>query len=316
MSEFLQYLTSGLALGAIYGLVALRFVVIYRASQVFNFAHGELLTLGAVLMVWLNAPPMLDGDALALGGATVDGLGLPWAVSVLGAMVVTGLVGALIEKIALRPLVGRPVFVPIIVTLFVGAVLRVLIMLIFGNDSMPILTPWDSMGATEWFGAVLDYNSMGAIGAGILAFGLFGVVIRYTRLGVAMRATSSDQETALGLGIPVGKILGVTWFMAGAFAGLAGIFLGIRDYSVDMNLGFIALRAFPAVIVGGLDSALGAIVAGLLLGVLEVMTAGYVNAALGPLGKNFHTVFPYLVMIVFLVVRPYGLFGTTKVERL
>ncbi|MEC9466089.1 MAG: branched-chain amino acid ABC transporter permease [Myxococcota bacterium] len=316
MNEFLQYLTSGLALGAIYGLVALGFVVIYRASQVFNFAHGELLTLGAVLMVWLNAPPRLDGDVLALGGATVDGLGLPWAVSVLGAMVVTGLVGALIEKVALRPLVGRPVFVPIIVTLFVGAVLRVFVMLIFGNDSMPILTPWDSMGATEWFGAVLDYNSMGAIVAGVAAFGLFGAVIRYTRLGVAMRATSSDQETALGLGIPVGKILGVTWFMAGAFAALAGIFLGIRDYSVDMNLGFIALRAFPAVIVGGLDSALGAVVAGLLLGVLEVLTAGYVNAALGPLGKNFHTVLPYLVMIVFLVVRPYGLFGTTKVERL
>ena len=130
-----------------------------------------------------------------------------------------------------------------------------------------------------------------------------------------MRATSSNQETALGLGIPVGKVLGVTWFLAGTMAALAGIFLGIRDYSVDMNLGFIAMRAFPAVIVGGLDSALGAVVAGLLLGTLEVLTAGYVNSMLGPFGKNFHTVLPYLVMILFLMVRPYGLFGTKKVER-
>ena len=162
---------------------------------------------------------------------------------------------------------------------------------------------------------MLDYNSMGAIIAGVIAFGGFGILIRYTRIGVAMRATASDQETSLGLGIPVGKILALTWFIAGAFAALAGVFLGVRDYSVDMNLGFIALRAFPAVIVGGLDSAMGAVIAGLLLGVLEVMTAAYVNASLGAMGKNLHTVFPYLVMIAFLVVRPYGLFGTTNVER-
>lgn len=314
MAEFTQYLTSGLALGAIYGLVALGFVVIYRASQVFNFAHGELLTFGAVMMVYLSAPPSND-VGLGLGAPTVSGLGLPWGLALILSMVMTGLIAMAIERISLRPLVGRPVFVPIIVTLFVGAILRTIVMLIFGNDSMPIRTPWDSMGAYQLGTTMLDYNSMGAIVAGVLAFGGFGLLIRYTRLGVAMRATASDQETSLALGIPVGRILGLTWFIAGAFAALAGIFLGIRDYSVDMNLGFIALRAFPAVIVGGLDSAVGAVVAGLLLGVLEVMTAAYVNAALGPMGKNLHTVFPYLVMIVFLVVRPYGLFGTTKVER-
>ena len=99
-------------------------------------------------------------------------------------------------------------------------------------------------------------------------------------------------------------------------AALGGVFLGVRDYSVDMNLGFVALRAFPAVILGGLDSALGAVLAGLLLGVLEVFTAGYVNAVLGPMGKNFHTVLPYLVMIAVLIFRPYGMFGTPTVERL
>ncbi len=314
MAEFTQYLTSGLALGAIYGLVALGFVVIYRASQVFNFAHGELLTFGAVVMVYLSAPAVSDvGEGL--GAPTVSGLGLPWGIALLLSMILTGLIAMGIERIGLRPLVGRPVFVPIIVTLFVGAVLRTIVMLVFGNDAMPLLTPWDSMGAFHLGSTILDYNSVGSIVAGAIAFTGFGILIRYTRLGVAMRATASDQETSLGLGIPVGKILGLTWFIAGAFAALAGIFLGVRDYSVDMNLGFIALRAFPAVIVGGLDSAKGAVVAGLLLGVLEVMTAAYVNASLGAMGKNLHTVFPYLVMIAFLVVRPYGLFGTTKVER-
>jgi len=315
VAELTQYIVSGLALGAIYGLVALGFVVIYRASQVFNFAHGELLTFGAVLMVWLSSEPLAPGAELALGSVSFGGIGLPWGLSLIIAMSATGLLAVAIERIALRPLVGRPVFVPIIVTLFVGFILRTVVMLVWGNDSMPIITPWDSMGAVTFAGAMLDYNSIGALVAGLLSFAGFGLLIRYTRLGIAMRAICSDQETSLALGIPVGKILGVTWFIAGALAALSGIFLGVRDYAVDMNLGFIALRAFPAVIVGGLDSVLGAILAGFLLGLLEVLTAAYVNTHLGMMGKNFHTVLPYLIMILFLVVRPYGFFGTAKVER-
>ena len=172
------------------------------------------------------------------------------------------------------------------------------------------------MGSFELAGAMLDYNSLAAIAAAAVLFVSFGLMIRFTRLGILMRAISSDQETSLALGIPVGRILGLTWFIAGAFAAVSGIFLGVRDYSVDLNLGFIALRAFPAVIVGGLDSALGAVIAALILGVLEVLTAGYVNAELGAFGKNFHMVLPYVVMIFFLVFKPYGLFGTKKVERL
>jgi branched-chain amino acid transport system permease protein len=314
MNEFFQYLVSGLALGAIYGLVALGFVVIYRASEVFNFAHGELLTAGAVFMVFLSSPPA-TGDGLSLGASPIDGLGLSWWVALPLTLIVVGGVAAAIERIALRPLVGRPVFVPIIITLFIGFLLRTCVMLIFGNDALPVTTPWDAMGSVDLFGATLDYNAMAAIAAGVVAFVLFGLLLKFTSLGVAMRATASDQETAMALGIPVGKILGATWFVAGAFAALAGIFLGVRDYSVDMNLGFVALRAFPAVILGGLDSAKGAVWAGLLLGVLEVMTAGYVNALLGPMGKNLHTVLPYLVMVLVLVIRPYGLFGTHKVAR-
>ena len=129
------------------------------------------------------------------------------------------------------------------------------------------------------------------------------------------RATSSDQEAALCLGIPVGRIFGLTWFIAGAFAALAGVFLGMFPRTVDTNLGLIALKAFPVVIVGGLDSALGVVAAGAILGVVEVMTQGYVNPLLGPLGQNFHEVLPYLIMILFLMVRPYGIAGREEVER-
>ena len=297
MSEFIQLLVSGLALGTIYALVALGFVVIYRSSQVFNFAHGEFLTFGAFISITL-----LD-------------FGLPWGLAILGAMAATGALGAAIEKTVLRPLVGRPVFVPIILTIFVGSVLRTLMLLNWGSEPHGIATPWNTLSSVSIGGASLLVNSLAAVAASAIALMSYFLLIRYTRMGVAMRATSSDQETALALGIPVGRVLGSTWFLAGAYAALAGIFLGLFPRSVDVNLGFVAMRAFPAVIIGGLESPGGAIIGGIVLGVLEVLTQGYVNPLLGEFGKDFHAVFPYLVMIAFLIVRPYGLFGMSRVQR-
>jgi branched-chain amino acid transport system permease protein len=297
MSTFVQLLFSGLALGAAYALTALGFVVIYRASQVFNFAQGELLTIGAFAMT------------------TAAGLGLPWPLAVLAAMVLTGVLGAAIERAVLRPLVGRPVFVVIILTIFVALFLRAIIHIAWGTDVRGIPTPWEPLASVDVAGARVLVSSLGAIAAATLALAAFFALLRYTRLGVAMRATSGDQEVALALGIPVGRIFGSTWFLSGAYAALAGIFLAMFPNSLDANLSFVALAAFPAVIVGGLDSPLGAVLAGLLLGVLEVLAQGYVNPRLGSFGDNFHQVFPYIVMIVFLMVRPYGLLGVKEVER-
>jgi branched-chain amino acid transport system permease protein len=297
MSTFVQLLFSGLALGAAYALTALGFVVIYRASQVFNFAQGELLAIGAFAMT------------------TAAGLGLPWPLAVLAAMVFTGVVGAVIERAVLRPLVGRPVFVVIILTIFVALFLRAIIHIVWGTEVRGIPTPWEPLASVEIAGARVLVSSLGAIAAAALALGGFFALLRYTRLGVAMRATSGDQEVALALGIPVGRIFGSTWFLSGAYAALAGIFLAMFPNSLDANLSFVALAAFPAVIVGGLDSPLGTVLAGLLLGVLEVLAQGYVNPRLGSFGDNFHQVFPYIIMILFLVVRPYGLLGVKEVER-
>ncbi|MFW6197977.1 MAG: branched-chain amino acid ABC transporter permease [Myxococcota bacterium] len=298
MSTLVQLLFSGLALGAVYALIALGFVVIYRASQVFNFAQGEFLSFGAFMMV-------------ALAGIE----GMPWAVALVLAMAATGAMGAVVERVVLRPLVGRPVFVTIILTIFVGYLLRALVVVVWGSSPRGMPTPWDTSSSLNILGGEVLLNSIGAVVAGALALGVFFVLIKYSKLGVGMRATSNDQEVALALGIPVGRIFGSTWFLSGVYAALGGIFLAMFPRSVDPNLGLIALRAFPAVIVGGLDSPLGTVLAGLMLGLLEVLAQGYLNEQLGQFGHGFHTVFPYVVMILFLVVRPYGFFGTKEVER-
>lgn len=297
MEMFLQLTVSGLALGTMYALIALGFVVIYRASKVFNFAQGDLLALGAFMTVSLIAA------------------GLPWVVAMALAMAGTGLVAAAVERVVLRPLVGQPVFITIILTIFVGFVLRAVTLIVWGPQPYGIATPWDPTAAVEIGGTHVLVNSLVALAAGALALGSYFVLIKFSRIGVAMRATSADQEAALGLGIPVGRVFGVTWFLAGIYATIAGVFLGMFPRNVDANLGFIALRAFPAVIVGGLDSAAGTVLAGITLGLLEVWTQGYINPKLGHFGQNFHAVFPYIVMIVFLIFRPYGIFGRRDVKR-
>lgn len=317
VADIIQLIVSGVALGSMYALVALGFVVIYRASKVFNFAHGELLTFGALTMVTLYSPPVDPSEVGQFGAPAISGLGLPWGLALLITVTLTGALAALIERAVLRPMVGRPIFVTIILTLFVGVLLRTLMSLAWGSQPLPLMNPWDSMDGLSLGEVFLGYDDLAPIVVGGVAMLGFYGLLKYTRLGVAMRATAVDQEASLALGIPVGKIFGVTWFLAGAIAGLGGVFVGSsNELGVDPNLGFIALKAFPAVIVGGLESPLGAVIAGVALGVCEVFTSAYVNDALGTFGTNFHAVLPYLIMIVVLVFKPYGLFGTHKVERL
>ena len=297
MATFLQLTFSGVALGAIYALIALGFVVIYRASQVFNFAHGDLLIFGAYLMV------------------AASGAGLPWGFALLASLAGTGVLAAVMQHVVLRPLIGRPVFVTVIVTIFLGFLLRIAVLLTWGPDAQGMPTPWPTDGAVNLLGASVLHNSLATLALGALALAAFFLLLRYSKVGVAMRAVSQDQEASLALGLPVGRILALTWGIAGAFAALGGIGLSMFPRSVEINLAYIALAAFPAVLVGGLESMMGAVVAGLLLGVLQVWAQGYVNPLLGAFGHNFHAVFPYVVMILFLMVQPEGLFGQQRVKR-
>ncbi len=292
-----QLLWAGLALGAVYALVSLGFVLIYRASQVFNFAQGEFLTVGALVMVALTRA------------------GWPWGLALVGALALTGGLAAALERAILRPLVGRPVFTTVIVTIFLGILLRAGALIAFGPEARGMPTPWPHDTVIEVGEARIFANALATVVASGLTLLAFHVGLRYTRVGVAMRATALDQETALALGLPVGRIFGGVWFVAGATAALGGICLALFPRQADVSLGFVALRAFPAVIVGGLDSIGGTVIAAVALGVLEVLTQAYVSPMLGPVGHNVHTVLPYAVMIAVLVVRPHGLLGTPQVER-
>ncbi|MFY1824834.1 branched-chain amino acid ABC transporter permease [Myxococcus fulvus] len=296
MTQLLQLGISGLALGASYALIALGFSVVYRASRLFNFAHGELLALGAFLMTALVEV-------------------LPWWLALAASACLTGGLAALLERTVLRRMVGRPVFTTIILTLFLGLLLRAGIVIAFGTDTRGMPTPWDAMAEVQVGNATVLLSSLVSLGATTVVLVGMHALVQRTPLGVAMRAASENQEVALVLGIPVGRVLGFTWFLAGATAAVAGVFLGMFPRSVDSNLGYVALRAFPAIIVGGLESVVGAVVAAFMLGLLEVLSQAYVNPHLGAFGHNLHAVFPYAAMILFLVLRPRGLWGEHEVRR-
>jgi branched-chain amino acid transport system permease protein len=298
MSDFVMLLAAGLSLGAMYALVALGFAVIYRASRVFNFAHGELLGIGAFSMTSLVAA------------------GIAWPGALVIAMTITGIVAVGIERAVVRPMVGRPVFVTIILTLFVALLLRAASILIWGVQPRAIASPIGESALELGGDASIPYQTMLQIAVALAALGAFFALLKYTKLGVGMRATSTDQEVALALGIPVGRVLGATWLFAGMLAGLAGVFAAMKHamFGHEATL-IIAFRAFPAVIVGGLTSPAGTVIAGFLLGVLEIFAPVYLGKHLGAFGKNLQDVFPYAIMILFLMVRPYGLLGTRDVER-
>ena len=298
MTDVVMLTAAGLSLGAMYALVALGFAVIYRASQVFNFAHGELLGIGAFSMASL-----LDG-------------GVPWPAALVLAMAATGAVAIIVERAVVRPMVGRPVFVTIILTLFVALLLRALTIVAWGVQPRSIAGPFGDAALTVG-AAVFEYQTLAQIAVAVVAMGAFFALLKYTKLGIGMRATCTDQEVALALGIPVGRILATTWFLAGALAGLAGVFAAMKHAMFGHeSTAIIAFRAFPAVIVGGLTSPVGTVIAGFLLGLAEIFAPVYLGPSLGSFGNNLQEVFPYVVMILFLMVRPYGLLGTRDVERL
>lgn len=297
MTTFLQLSFSGLALGCIYALVALGFTIIYKASRVINFAQGELLLVGAYLI-----------SSFALDWK------LPFVIAVALALGCTAGIGVLFERLILRRMVGRPAFSIVMITIGLDIVLRSLVTVRWGYNVRLVGDPWGSSGFSA-AGLRFDLVALWTIGVTIAAVVLLFLFFRYTRYGIAMRATALDQEAARAVGIRVSTIIALAWGIAGVVATTGGLFLAGFPRNLDPSAGFVALRAFPAIIVGGLDSTLGAVVGGVLIGLIEVLTAGYQPQYAPWLGKNFHVVAAYVVMLVVLLVRPYGLFGTPEVER-
>jgi branched-chain amino acid transport system permease protein len=297
MSDFLQYLVAGAALGSIYAIICLGFVVIYRATGVVNFSQGGLVVLGAYVTHQLAARWQW-----------------PFVLAVLVATLVMAAVGMAIERLVLRRMVGQPVFASILITLGLYYVLEQVCTTFWGYDLVMLGDPW-GVGTITLGGVVIKVADLWTLGASAVALvGFFGM-FRFSLVGVAMRAAASDPEAALAHGVSPQVVQGVAWAIAGALAVMAGVFIAAGPRGVDLTVGVVALRAFPAAILGGLDSTEGAVVGGVVVGLAEVMSAAYITPNAPWLGANAHAVMPYLLMIMVLLVRPYGLFGTPEVRR-
>jgi branched-chain amino acid transport system permease protein len=295
MDEFLQSLIRGLGAGSIYSLLALGFVIIYKSTQVISFAQPAFMLAGAVLVSYL-AP------AVSFYGA------------VLVAAVVIAVLALGVERTVLRPMVGKPVFVVAIITIGVDVVVRVVTNAFIGLDVRQVGDPW-GLRTVSFLGAEVQQRYLVMIGTtAVVTVGLF-LFFRYSRIGLAMRAVAYDQEVALAQGISVGSVFALSWALAGGLAALAGVFVA-TGAGVDQQLWIVALKALPAIILGGLESLGGAVVGGLAVGVVESLFGTYQNDFAPWLGPNFGLVAPYALMLLVLLVRPYGLFGKREVERL
>ncbi|GLI00079.1 branched-chain amino acid ABC transporter permease [Phytohabitans aurantiacus] len=293
MAELIEAVLRGLGTGSVYALLALGFVIIYKATRVISFAQPAFMLAGVTMVTYLV-------------------LEVSFWVAVPVAALLTGLLALGVERLAVRPMVGRPAFVVAIITLGVDVAVRVVVNAFIGLDVRNVLDPWGlrtvGIGGIDMQQRHLAaFLTTAALVAALFAF------FRFTRMGLAMRAAAYDQEAALAQGVSVGTVFALSWGLAGALAAVAGTFAAAGS-SVDAALWLIALTALPVIILGGLDSLPGAVVGGLAIGVLQELTATYQNHAPW-LGGNVSVITPYVVMLLVLLVRPYGLFGTREVER-
>lgn len=294
MTEFLTAVGAGLGVGSVYALLALGFVIIYKSMRVISFAQPAFLMSGAILVSYLS-PEVGFTAAVVLGTLLIAGLALG------------------VERVAIRPMVGRAVFVIAIITIGVDIVVRVVAGAFVGVDPRVIGDPWGL--DTVAFGDVLvaERHIATFLAAMVIVAALFAF-FRWTPIGLAMRASALDQEAAMAQGVNVGTVFAVSWALAGGLAAVAGVFAATGG-TVDQNIWIVALAALPVIILGGLDSLGGAVLGGLIIGVVEQVVATYHRELFPDLDNNIGFLTPYLVMMLVLLVRPYGLFGTREVER-
>jgi len=283
--DFLQLLISGVSNGCIYGLIALGFVMIYKASEAVNFAQGDLMMAGAFITLELTNP---------------DRMGLPFIPAVLIAVIITGAVAYLLEVAVIRRLFGQPQFAIVILTIALGFFLRFLAGVIWGHEPLTLSTPYAGV-SFEVGGVIFGAEDIAAIAATLLLTGALYLFCSKTKLGIAMQAASQNQMAAYYMGIPIKRINGLVWGLSGAVATVAGILLASRG-SIDPSIGFLGIKAFAAAVIGGFGSLPGAIVGGLIVGISEPFAARYIEAGVSQIA-------PYAIMLLILVTRPSGLFS-------
>jgi len=291
MEFFFQILINGLSLGFLYALAALGFVMIFKSSSVLNFAHGELMAIGAFLFLVLSAwakLPIVLAFFLALAGSFS--------------------LGFIIERFFLRPLIGEALIEVIMLTVGLAIMFKGLMLFVFGGDihSYPEFLP---QALTLHWGAVeIPGVNVATFIVGLVFLGLFGFFFKYSSQGIYMRSVADNQPAAMALGVHVRRVFAMSWAIAALVCAMSGIVIGIINGINVHEVSAIGLKVFPVVILGGLDSIGGAILGGLIIGLLETFTGGYISTGL-------REVVPYIVLIMILMVKPYGLFGLVEIER-
>ena len=290
---FFQLFVTGLAWGSVYACIALGFVLILKSTDIFNFAQPELMMLGAYM-----------------GFTIIIYLKLPFILGFLVTLVFMGIIAAILEMMVIRPMVGEPVLAVIMVTLGLANVLRGLTGLVWGPEELQFPSPFP----TEpffLFGAAINFAEVFTILATGVLLVTFFLFFKYSGSGISMRATAEDTTTAFLMGINVKAVFTASWVIATLVATVAGVFLACFTFLENL-MGFTALRALPAVILGGLDSIHGAIVGGVIIGVVENLADFYLEEYLG---SGIKEITAFVIVLLVMMIRPYGLFGTKEIER-
>lgn len=290
MEALLQYVVNGLLVGGVYALVAMGIVIVYKATGIFNFAVGQMMMYGA-FFCW----------------TFIEKFGLPIWVSLVLSLIVGAMLGLLIERLTLRRLIGQPVLSSIMMTLAVTYLLGGIALGIFGSHLRPLprFLPHEALPLGE---AVVSSELLWSFLVAMAVFGLLALFYQRTRIGLAMRATAESHDVARARGINVKNVFSLTWALAGVAASVGGILLGYR-LGLSYLISSIGLKAFPAVLFGGVESIAGAVIGGLVVGLLETLAGGLINPWI-------MEITPYIVLLVVLIFLPEGLFGLRRIERI
>jgi branched-chain amino acid transport system permease protein len=291
MEFFLQLLVNGVSLGLLYALAALGFVMIFKSSSVLNFAHGELMAIGAFLFLVLSAWAKLP-------------IVIAFVLTLIGSFAL----GFVIERFFLRPLIGEALIEVIMLTVGLAVMFKGIMLFVFGGDihSYPKFLP---EGLSMQFGVIyIPSVYVAALIIGVVFLLIFGFFFKYSSQGIYMRSVADNQPAALSLGVHVRRVFALSWAIAALVCAMSGIILAVINGVNVHNLTGIGLKVFPVVILGGLDSIGGAILGGIIIGLLETFTGGYISTAA-------REIVPYIVLVIILMVKPYGLFGLVEIER-
>lgn len=295
MTGAIEIVSRGLGTGCVYALLALGFVIIYKATRVISFAQPAFMLAGAVLVSYLVKP-------------------LGFYAAVVAAALGIALLALCAERVAVRPMLGRPAFTVAIITIGLDIVVRVVANAFTGIQLRRVDDPWGLSTASVLGAAVQVRHLVMMATTAVVVAGLFAF-FRYTRMGLAMRAAAFDQEAALAQGVSVGAVFATSWAIAGGLATVGGTFAATGTANIEATMWLTALVALPVIILGGLDSLPGAVISGLVVGVVQEVTANYQQYFPEWLGGQVSIISPYVLMMIILIIRPYGLFGTREVER-